>query len=47
VRFYGLHARVNFTWIPQRDFEEQFCVPSEEAEYQKLVGEPAALGKSK
>ena len=31
-----------FTWIPKQDFEEQLCVPSEEAEYLKLVGEPAA-----
>jgi len=40
-------TKTNFTWIPQQDFEEQFCVPSEEAEYQKLVGEPAAHSKSK
>ena len=31
-----------FTWIPQQDFEEELCVPSEQAEYLKLVGEPAA-----
>jgi hypothetical protein len=31
-----------FTWIPQQDFEEQLCVPSEEAEYLKLIGDPAA-----
>lgn len=31
-----------FTWIPEQDFEEQLCVPSEEAEYLRLVGEPAA-----
>jgi hypothetical protein len=37
-------TKANFTWIPQQDFEEQFCVPSEEAEYLKLVGEPAAHG---
>jgi hypothetical protein len=35
-------TKANFKWIPQQDFEEQFCVPSEEAEYQKLIGEPAA-----
>ena len=35
-------TKANFTWIPKQDFEEQFCVPSEEAEYLKLVGEPAA-----
>jgi len=32
----------SFKWIPRQDFEEQLCVPSEEAEYQKLIGEPAA-----
>jgi hypothetical protein len=31
-----------FTWIPKQDFEEQLCVPSEEAEYQKLIANPAA-----
>jgi hypothetical protein len=35
-----------FKWIPEQEFEEQFCVPSEEAEYLKLVGEPAAHGKN-
>jgi hypothetical protein len=35
-------TQANFKWIPEQDFEEQFCVPSEEAEYQKLIGEPAA-----
>ena len=34
-----------FTWIPQQDFEEQLCVPSEEAEYLRLIGNPAAHGK--
>jgi hypothetical protein len=34
----------SFKWIPQQEFEEQFCVPSEEADYQKLIGEPAAHG---
>ncbi len=31
-----------FTWIPKQNFEEQLCVPSEEAEYQKLIANPAA-----
>jgi hypothetical protein len=35
-------TKANFKWIPRQDFEEQFCVPSEEAEYLKLIGEPAA-----
>jgi hypothetical protein len=36
-----------FTWIPEQDFEEELCVPSEQAEYLKLIGEPAAHSKSK
>jgi len=40
-------TKASFKWIPQQDFEEQFCVPSEEEEYQKLIGEPAAHGKNK
>ncbi len=39
-------TKANFKWIPKQDFEEQFCVPSEEAQYLKLVGEPAAHGKA-
>ena len=35
-------TKSSFRWIPQQDFEEQLCVPSEEAEYQKLIGDPAA-----
>jgi hypothetical protein len=40
-------TKASFKWIPKQDFEEQFCVPSEEEEYQKLIGEPAAHGKNK
>jgi len=40
-------TKANFKWIPKQDFEEQFCVPSEEAEYLKLIGEPAAPSKPK
>jgi hypothetical protein len=39
-------TKANFKWIPRQEFEEQFCVPSEEAEYLKLVGEPAAHSKT-
>ena len=35
-------TKSSFKWIPRQDFEEQLCVPSEEAEYQKLIGDPAA-----
>ena len=36
-------TNATFTWIPQQDFpEEELCAPSEQAEYLKLVGEPAA-----
>ncbi len=37
-------TKSNFKWIPKQDFEEQLCVPSEEAEYLKLIGNPAAHG---
>jgi hypothetical protein len=40
-------TKANFKWIPQQDFEEQLCVPSEQADYLKLIGEPAALSKDK
>jgi hypothetical protein len=40
-------TKANFKWIPRQEFEEQFCVPSEEAEYLKLIGEPAAPSKPK
>jgi len=35
-------TKSNFKWIPKQDFEEQLCVPSEEAEYLKIIGDPAA-----
>jgi len=35
-----------FKWIPRQDYEEQLCVPSEEAEYLKLIGDPAAPATS-
>jgi hypothetical protein len=35
-------TKSSFKWIPQQDFEEQICVPSEEAAYLKIVGDPAA-----
>jgi hypothetical protein len=34
-------TKANFKWIPQQDFEEQLCVPSEEAEYLRIIGDPA------
>ena len=30
-----------YRWIPQQDFEEQLCVPSEEGAYLKIIGDPA------
>jgi hypothetical protein len=30
-----------YKWIPKQDFEEQLCVPSEEADYLKIIGDPA------
>jgi hypothetical protein len=38
-------TKSTFRWIPQQDFEEQLCVPSEQDEYLKLIGNPAAHGK--
>jgi hypothetical protein len=35
-------TKANYKWIPRQDFEEQLCVPSEEAEYLKIIGDPAA-----
>ncbi len=35
-------TKSSFKWIPRQDYEEQLCVPSEEAEYLKLIGDPAA-----
>jgi hypothetical protein len=35
-------TKAGFRWIPKQDFEEQLCVPSEEAEYMKIISDPAA-----
>ncbi len=35
-------TKSSFKWIPRQDYEEQLCVPSEEADYLKLIGDPAA-----
>jgi hypothetical protein len=35
-------TKANFTWIPEQDFEEEICAPSEQAEYLKLIANPAA-----
>ncbi len=37
-------TKSSYKWIPRQDFEEQLCVASEEAEYLKLIGDPAAHG---
>ena len=37
-------TKANFKWIPQQEFEEQLCVPSEQAAYLKIIGDPAAHG---
>jgi hypothetical protein len=34
-------TKSGFKWIPKQDFEEQLCVPSEEAEYLRIIGAPA------
>jgi len=35
-------TNAKFTWIPEQDFEEELCVPSEQAEYLRLIANPAA-----
>jgi hypothetical protein len=35
-------TKASFTWIPEQDFEEEICAPSEQAEYLKLIANPAA-----
>jgi hypothetical protein len=39
-------TKSNYRWIPQQEFEEQICVPSEESEYLKVMGDPAAHATS-
>ena len=39
-------TKSSFTWIPEQDFEEELCVPSEQAEYLKLIADPAANNKN-
>ena len=44
-------TKYNLKWIPEQQFEEQLCVPSEIIEYDRLVGalagDPAAARKSR
>jgi len=40
-------TRSSFKWIPRQEFEEQICVPSEQAAYLKIIGDPAAIGPNK
>lgn len=39
-------TKSNYRWIPQQEFEEQLCVPSEQSEYLKVMGDPAAHNTS-
>jgi len=39
-------TKANYRWIPQQEFEEQICVPSEASEYLKVMGDPAAHATS-
>jgi len=39
-------AKTTFKWIPNQEFEEQFCVPSEEATYSQLIGKRAGNGST-
>lgn len=43
----GSFSNAKFRWIPQQDFEEQICVPSEMLQYLDVIANPAgnATGK--
>ena len=34
-----------FKWIPEQDFEEQLCIPSQSELYTSFIAKPAAAGK--
>ena len=40
-------SNVKFKWIPEQDFEEQICVPSEILQYLDVIANPADEVKSK
>ncbi len=35
-------GRTVFKWIPEQDFEEQLCIPSQSQLYTDLIAKPAA-----
>jgi len=40
-------SNAKFRWIPQQDFEEQICVPSEMLQYLNVIANPAGEVKGK
>lgn len=40
-------SNAKFKWIPEQDFEEQICVPSEMLQYLDVIANPAGEVKSK
>lgn len=40
-------SNAKFKWIPEQDFEEQICVPSEMLQYLDVIANPAGNGVSK
>jgi hypothetical protein len=37
----------NYKWIPDQQFEEQICIPSEMLAYRSTIGDPAGAGDAK
>jgi hypothetical protein len=37
-------STINYKWIPDQQFEEQICIPSEMIAYRSLIGDPAGDG---
>jgi hypothetical protein len=37
-------TKITYKWLPDQQFEEQICVPSEMIAYRKLIGDPAGDG---
>lgn len=40
-------TKANFKWIPEQEFDEDICVPSDALDYLKLLADPASTGPGK
>lgn len=38
---------IQYKWIPDQQFEEQICIPSEMIAYRSVIGDPAGSGEAK